>query len=64
MNLKYKGKTPVKRGDTVALIADDKEWFRGKVVDTLASQYTIRVNGMIRFFFYEDKNVTWRKIDA
>lgn len=61
MNIKYKGKTPVKRQQKVDLIAAGDTWHTGYVIDTLASMFTTKVNGSIRFYFYSDENVTWRK---
>ena len=54
--MRYKGATPVKKGQKVHLTAYDKEY---KVVDTLATQFTVSVNEVTRFFFYDDKGDTW-----
>ena len=40
--MKYKGKTPVKPGDKVMLIAGEERWAEAKVIDALASQFTCR----------------------
>ena len=48
--------TKVKRGDKVYLTAYDKHV---KVVDALSSQFTVRYNKRVLFFFYADKGVTW-----
>jgi len=58
--MRYKGTTPVKAGDYVRLTIDDEVWLEAKVLDALASQFTVRVNGGVRFFFYEDKGNTWK----
>ena len=61
---KYKGSTPVKKGEKVMLIAGDEEWTEAKVIDPLAKQFTCRplYTKHTRFYFYEDEGVTWRKI--
>ena len=56
----YKGLTPIKRGDSVYLLAYDKD---AKVKDVLASQFTVHLNKSTRFFFYSDKGVTCRISD-
>jgi len=61
--LKYKGNTPVKTGDKVDLMVDSKIYATVKVVDTLATQFTIKVKGKVRFFFYEDRGVTWQTVN-
>ena len=48
--------TKVKRGDKVYLIAYEKS---AKVADALSSQFTVRYNKRVLFFFYADKGVTW-----
>ena len=60
----YKGNTPVKAGDMVELIIDDEVWAEAKVIDALAVQFTCRIQRqpLARFYFYEDKGVTWRKV--
>lgn len=58
--MKYKGYTKIKQGDKVDLISYDEVYHSGKVFDALASQFTIKVKGKTRFFFYEDKGVTWQ----
>jgi hypothetical protein len=50
-------------GQTVELLIDGKAWHKGKVRDALASQFTIVVNKVPRFFFYADKGITWRTND-
>lgn len=61
MNIKYNGNTPVKYRTKVDLIVDNKPWYTGYVIDPMASQFTIKVNGHVRFYFYSDEGVTWRK---
>ena len=56
--MKYKGNTPVKAGDKVHLTAYEKD---GKVVDVLASQFTVRIGKKVRFFYYADKGDTWTR---
>jgi hypothetical protein len=57
----YKGPTRVKRGDQVNLVTIDGDVYATtKVVDALAMQFTCKVRGKTRFFFYEDKGVTWQ----
>lgn len=58
--MKYKGKTKVSTGDKVDLIIDGEVYHTGKVVDALATQFTIKVNKRVRFFFYEDRGLTWQ----
>ena len=60
--IKFKGKTPVKAGDWVELTIDGEAWERAKVVDALAKQFTCKVpyQKVIRYYFYEDKGLTWR----
>jgi hypothetical protein len=65
--MRYRGKTPVKAGDKVELLALDddgtsRRYSEAKVVDALATQFTCRFNKRVHFYFYEDKGVTWRKI--
>jgi len=48
--------TKVKRGDKVYLIAYEKS---ARVADALSSQFTVRYNKRVLFFFYADKGVTW-----
>jgi len=57
---KYKGKTPVKTGDSVELMVDDAVYATAKVRDVLAVQFTVSVKKRIRYFFYEDKGITWK----
>lgn len=62
MNHRYKGNTPVKAGDMVDLIANGGEVYHTtKVNDALATQFIVSVNKRARFFFYEDRGVTWQK---
>ncbi len=63
MNHKYKDNTPVKNGDLIELTCDGEVWHTGKVKDALASQFTVVVNKKLRFFFYADKGLTWRRTD-
>lgn len=60
--MKYKGKTPVKTGDWVDLLIDEEMWEKAKVVDALATQFTCKIpyQKLVRFYFYEDKGLTWR----
>ena len=65
---KYKGKTPVKKGDKVELLALDEEgvesrYAEAKVIDPLAKQFTCRplYTKHVRYYFYDDEGVTWRK---
>jgi hypothetical protein len=60
MTHKFKGKTPVKTGDSVHLIVDDEVYATVRVRDALAVQFTVSVNKRIRYFFYEDKGITWK----
>ena len=60
--IKYKGKTPVKPGSKVQLLVDCEPWCTRCVVDALATQFTVSVNGVTRFFFYDDKGLTWRPL--
>ena len=64
--MRYKGKTPVKKGEKVVLIAGDVEWAEAKVLDPLSKQFTCRplYSKHVRYYFYEDQGVTWRKISA
>lgn len=61
MNTKYKGSTPIKARQWVELTTDGEPWAKVCVIDTLASQFTVKVNGTVRFFFYVDEGLTWRK---
>ena len=61
--MKYKGNTPVKPRDQVELITVDGEVYETiRVVDALATQFTVQKKGRTRFFFYEDKGLTWRPL--
>lgn len=62
-NYRYRGNTPVKKGDKVVLINEDAEdSATAKVVDTLATQFICLVpyQKLVRFCFYADKGITWR----
>ena len=59
--MKYKGYTPLKKGQEVELLSLDEVYAQAKVFDALATQFTIKVKGKVRFFFYEDKGITWQK---
>ena len=48
--------TKLKRGDKVYLMAYERD---AKVYDALSSQFTVRYNKRVLFFFYADKGVTW-----
>jgi hypothetical protein len=62
--VKYTGYTPVKSGDKIALLDEHQcPYLEAKVVDALAKQFTIRVKKQTRFFFYEDRGLTWAKLD-
>ena len=58
----WKGKTAgLKRGDTVELLILDESWAKATVTEVMQSQFLCRVGrGTERFFFYADKDVTWR----
>ena len=58
--MKYKGTTPVKKGDHIQLTICGEVWRNGTVQEALASQFTVLVNKKTRFFFYSDKGLTWR----
>lgn len=61
--MKYKGNTPVKARDQVELITADGEVYDVvRVADALATQFTVQKKGRTRFFFYEDKGLTWRPL--
>jgi len=67
--MRYRGKTPVKSGETVELLTLDNEgrttlYRKARVRDALASQFTVRFNKREHFYFYEDKGLTWRKTSA
>ncbi len=55
----------VTKGEKVELVMDDETWAEAKVIDPLATQFTCKIKGQkaIRFFFYADKGITWRKLD-
>jgi hypothetical protein len=55
---RYRGKTPVSKGDKVDLIIDDEVWGTAKVLDTLAMQFTCK---QVRYYLYSDNGFTWRK---
>ena len=58
--MRYKGNTPVKQGQKVDLLTDGNVYETIKVKDALATQFTVTKRGRVRFFFYEDKGLTWR----
>lgn len=58
---KYKGSTPVKTGDKVD-IEWEGTWYRAKVKDTLASQFTVELMETTQFRLYADKDLTWRQV--
>lgn len=61
MNHRYNGRTPVKRGQKVDLIDVDMEVYETiKVHDVLATQFTVLKKQRTRYFFYQDKGITWR----
>lgn len=60
--MRYKGKTPVKPRDQVHLMVDGHIYETVRVCDTLATQFTVQKKGRTRFFFYEDKGLTWRPL--
>lgn len=62
--MRYTGNTPVKAGEYVRLTIDDEVWLETKVVDALATQFTVKVNKGTRFFFYSDEGVTWQRTSA
>lgn len=59
---KYRGKTPVSKGDKVDLIIDDEVWGTAKVLDALAMQFTCKIpyQKQVRFYLYSDKGFTWK----
>lgn len=61
--MRYTGRTPVKAGDTVVLLIGDDE-YEALVDDALATQFTchIKRKKQTRFYFYEDKGLTWRPV--
>lgn len=61
MNTKYAGSTPLKDGDKIQVqhFGDDR-WHDGIVQYALASQFTVKYGKYVNFFFYSDKDVTWR----
>lgn len=61
--MKYKGNTPVKTRDQVELLTCDGAVYETvRVYDALATQFTVLKKGRTRFFFYEDKGLTWRPL--
>jgi len=68
MNFKYKGYTPIKRGDKVSVDTDmydtEAEWHDVKVRDALASQFTVMYKRKQYFFKYTDVGATWIKAKA
>ena len=69
MNYKYKGSTPVKERDRVYLVALDEDgepcnYDEAIVIDTLAKQFTCRIpyRKQVRYYFYEDEGLTWKKV--
>lgn len=63
--MKYKGNTPVSRGDEVELLNDEgKVVYLAKVRDALATQFTILIKRtLVRFYFYADEGLTWRRAE-
>ncbi len=59
---KYKGKTPVKPRDQVYLCIDGDIYETARVCDALATQFTVMKKGRVRYFFYEDKGLTWKPL--
>ena len=62
MTYRYKGKTPVKPRDQVYLMVDGDVYETARVADTLATQFTVTKRGRVRYFFYEDKGLTWKPV--
>lgn len=64
-NFKYKGYTPVKKGDKVSVNTDmydvEAEWRTATVRDALASQFTVLYRKKQYFFKYTDVGATWLK---
>jgi hypothetical protein len=40
----------------------EDEWVPATIIDLLATQFTCNVEGNTRFYFYADKDVTWRQL--
>ena len=59
---RYKGKTPVKPRDQVYLMVDGEVYETARVCDALDTQFTVQKKGRTRFFFYEDKGLTWKPL--
>lgn len=59
---RYKGKTPVKPRDQVHLMVDGEVYEVARVTEALATQFTVQKRGHTRFFFYEDKGLTWKPL--
>ena len=62
MDHRYKGSKPVKPRDQVYLIVDGEPYETVRVADTLATQFTVTKKGRTRFFFYEDRGLTWKPV--
>jgi len=56
-----RAKTKLVKGDAIELLICDESWHKGKVRDALSSQFTTTINRKVRFFFYADEGVTWRR---
>lgn len=61
---KYTGRSPVKTGDKVEVLVgyEDETWYPAVVKHCLGSQFTCKHKKRERFYFYADKDTTWRKI--
>jgi hypothetical protein len=48
--------------DTSPLCESEPVWVEGKVLASLATQFTAKVGKKVHFYFYKDKETTWKLI--
>ena len=48
--------------DTSPLYESEPAWVEGKVLASLASQFTVKVGKKVGFYFYKDMETTWKPI--
>jgi hypothetical protein len=60
---RYTGRTPVKTGDSVNVLDEDGDvLYKARVIDALATQFTVTRNSVVTYLFYHDKGLTWKPL--
>ena len=49
-------------GGHVEVLRPNDLWVPAEVIDLLSAQFTADVDGRILYYFYADKDVTWRQL--